>query len=81
MPIETIIEIHFGQVAAEQGKILAPLKPDTMLVETGMDSLCMAIIVARLEDVLGVDPFGAADDMEFPITFGDFINLYKKFIE
>jgi acyl carrier protein len=35
------------------------------LLETGLDSLCFAIIVARLEDELGVDPF-SVDDASFP---------------
>ena len=40
-------------------------------------SLCFAVIVARLEDDLGVDPFSADDDIGFPVTVGDFIALYE----
>ena len=47
-----------------------------MLVDSGLDSLCLAIIVARLEDALGVDPFSAKDD-DFPVTLGDFIKFYE----
>jgi hypothetical protein len=35
--------------------------------------------VARLEDLLGIDPFNAADVLEFPVTFGDFVRLYEAF--
>ncbi len=43
----------------------------------GSNSLCFAIIVARLEDTLGCDPFSADEEVEFPVTFGDFIQFYE----
>jgi hypothetical protein len=42
-------------------------------------TLSFAVIVARLEDLLGIDPFNAADVLEFPVTFGDFVRLYEDF--
>ena len=66
------------QVAVEQSKTLAPLTDQLGLLETGLDSLCFAIIVARLEDRLGFDPFSAAEDARFPVTVGDFIKLYEN---
>jgi len=68
---------QFERVAQEQKKTLAPLTDDLELLESGLDSLCLAIIVAQLEDALGVDPFSAARDAEFPVTLGDFIELYE----
>ena len=67
---------QFEQVAKEQTKELAPLSDDLVFVDSGLDSLCLAIIVARLEDALGVDPFSAKDD-DFPVTLGDFIRFYE----
>ena len=67
---------QFAQVAREQKKTLPPLSDDLVLLECGLDSLCVAIIVARLEDVLGVDPCSRAADADFPVTLGDFIRLY-----
>jgi hypothetical protein len=64
-------------VAAEQGKTLAPLHDDLVLLDSGLDSLCFAILVARLEDTLGYDPFTASDDVYFPVTLGDFIRFYE----
>jgi acyl carrier protein len=66
------------EVAAEQSKNLAPLSDQLGLLETGLDSLCFAIIVARLEDRLGFDPFSAAEDARFPVTVGDFIKFYES---
>ena len=77
MSVRSTIAAQFEQVATEQKKILAPLSDDLVLLESGLDSLCFAIIVARLEDALGVDPFSAAEDAEFPVTLGDFVRFYE----
>jgi acyl carrier protein len=77
MSIETTVRAEFEQVAREQDKVLAGLNDDTVLLESGLDSLCFAIIVARLEDQLGVDPFTASEDVYFPVTLGDFIKFYQ----
>jgi acyl carrier protein len=70
-----IIE-QFTRVAREHGKAIPQLDDDTFLLECGLDSLCFAIIVTRLEDQFGVDPF-SADNTLFPVTFGEFIRLYE----
>jgi acyl carrier protein len=77
MSIKTTIASEFEQVAKEQKKTLLPLSDDLVLLESGLDSLCFAILVARLEQRLGVDPFSAADDVYFPVTLGDFIKFYE----
>ena len=71
MPVKTTIIAQFQQVAREQDRMLAPLSDDLKLVQSGLDSLSFAIIVARLEDSLGVDPFNEAEAVEFPVTFGE----------
>jgi hypothetical protein len=68
---------QFTQVAREQNRKLAPLSDDLVLMDSGLDSLCFAIVVARLEDALGFDPFGATEDARFPVTLGDFITFYE----
>lgn len=80
MSVKSNIIAQFQQVAKEQDKLLAPLVDDLPLLESGLDSLCFAIIVGRLEDVLGVDPFSAAaaEDGQFPITLGEFISFYEN---
>jgi hypothetical protein len=37
-----------------------------------------AILVARLEDKLGFDPFTESDVIHYPVTLGDFIQLYES---
>jgi acyl carrier protein len=67
----------FEVTAADQERALQPLTDNLLLLDSGLDSLCFAIIVAQLEDELGVDPFSDLDDAFFPVTFGDFVQLYE----
>jgi hypothetical protein len=48
------------------------------LLESGLDSLCVAVLVASLDDALGMDPFSGDDDLVFPVTLGDFVRLYEN---
>jgi acyl carrier protein len=77
MIVRQEIVSQIQQVAQEQGKRLAPLKDDLTLLDSGLDSLCFAILVARLETTLGVDPFSENEDKPFPVTIGDFIHFYE----
>ncbi len=77
MNVKAAVVAEFEQVSQEHGKPLAELHDDTMLLESGLDSLCFAIVVARLEDRFGADPFQIAEDEHFPVTFGDFVKLYE----
>ena len=78
IPLEPVISATFRRVAASQGRTIAPLTGDLVLLESGLDSLCFAIIVATLEDELGYDPFTAAEDVFFPVTFGEFVRFYER---
>ena len=66
------------QIAIEQHVTLPPLDDDLSLHGTGFDSLGFAILVARLEDDLGIDPFTISEDAAFPLTIGDFIRAYEN---
>jgi acyl carrier protein len=77
MSIRSAIISEFEKVVKEQNKESAPLADDLVLLESGLDSLCFAIIVARLEDALGFDPFSTAEEVYFPVTLGDFIKFYE----
>ena len=79
IPVSTRLRIVslFENVAAEQNKRLPPLDDGLVLANSGLDSLCFAVIVARLEDEVGLDPFTASEEVYFPVTFGDFVALYE----
>lgn len=76
--IRTTIVSHFEQVATEQRHKLQDLHDDRPLMECGLDSLAFAVVVARLEDALGCDPFSFTESGAFPVTFGDFVQMYEK---
>lgn len=66
------------RVADQQGKHLPPLADDLPLLESGLDSLCIAILVATLDDRLGIDPFSGDGPTVFPVTVGDFVVAYER---
>jgi acyl carrier protein len=78
MSVRSTITEQFEQVALEQKRKLARLSDDLRLLDSGLDSLSFALIVVRLEESLGYDPFDVADDITFPVTFGDFVKLYES---
>ena len=65
------------RIAEEQQVALPQLDDDLLLHETGFDSLAFAILVARLEDDLGIDPFTISENAAFPLTVGDFVRAYE----
>jgi acyl carrier protein len=78
MSLKLMIVDQMTQVAREHGKVLAPLRDDLELAESGLDSLGFAVLVARLEDKLGFDPFSTLTAVSFPETFGAFVKLYEN---
>jgi hypothetical protein len=70
----------FEATAIDQERVLEPLTAQLALLDSGLDSLCFALIVAQLEDELGIDPFSELDDAFFPVTFGEFVQLYETAI-
>jgi acyl carrier protein len=78
MTVRSEIIAQFTEVAREQDKRLAPLTDGLELLESGLDSLCFAVVVSRLEESLEVDPFSASEDTLFPVTFGEFVSFYEN---
>jgi acyl carrier protein len=75
--IRTIVLSEIQQLAEAEQKSVPELKDDLVLLKSGMDSLMLAILVARLEEKLGLDPFTDSADVFYPVTLGDFINAYE----
>jgi len=78
MSVRSRIFVVMQQIAKEQKITLPPLDNELTLHETGFDSLAFAILVARLEDDLGIDPFTIAEDGGFPSTIGEFVRAYEN---
>ena len=80
MSVRSEILDQFKQVAHEQDKRLGPLSDELPLMDLGLDSLCSPLW-ARLETVLGVDPFSENEDAPFPVNLGEFIHFYENAVQ
>lgn len=67
------------ETADVRGSEIGALDDDTVLLESGLDSLGFAILVARLEEELGYDPFVMMDEPVYPRTLSEFIEIYQRF--
>lgn len=78
--LETRIHAAFNEVYAKQHGDLEPklLNDDTVLLETGLDSLGFAILITNLEEELGYDPFTESEEPYYPQTFAEFLEFYFK---
>ena len=81
MSVRSEILDQFKQVALEQDMQLAPLSDELPLLNSGLDSLCFAIMLSRLEIALGVDPFSESEDAPFPVNLGEFIRFYENAVQ
>jgi acyl carrier protein len=77
MTIKQAILTQIQQIASDQKISLVPLTDETVLNDSGLDSLGFAILVTRLEDELGLDPFTTSDEITFPITLREFVQVYE----
>ena len=78
MSVRSIVLNECEHIAKQQGINLQPLSDDLALLDSGLDSLCIAILVARLEDTLEIDPFSNSEEVGIPVTIGDFVRIYEK---
>ncbi len=74
---ETVVA-EMARIGNEHGKAMPPLEDGLPLLDTGLDSLCIAILVATLDDLLGLDPFSGDEAIVFPVTVGDFVAAYER---
>ncbi len=80
MQLRELIESMFSEVVASSGASLrGVLSDDSELLQTGLDSLGFAILVVRLEEALGYDPFVLTDQPVYPQTFGEFVAMYERY--
>jgi acyl carrier protein len=76
MSIRQVVYDQVQSVARQQRKLLPPLDDDLGMLESGLDSLCVAILIANLDDELNLNPFDS-DQVDIPVTYGDLIRIYE----
>lgn len=64
---QTNIDKHYDHISDDQ-----------VLLESGLDSLGFAILVALLEEELNFDPFQEMENAVYPTTFGEFVAIYEN---
>lgn len=72
---ETVVAL-IGELLEEDDLPVPALDDDTVLLESGLDSLGFAVLVTRLEDVVGYDPFSMMDEPVYPTTLSEFVDVY-----
>lgn len=82
MNVEQIIRDSLEQVALMANcQLITDIKDDTVLLQSGLDSLGFAMLVAQLEEDLGVDPFSQMQIAVYPRTFGEFVSIYRQALQ
>lgn len=76
---EVILEMFDEALESTESSLqCSELTDDTVLLNSGLDSLGFAILVARLEEELGFDPFVEMEEAVYPTTFGEFVAIYEN---
>ena len=75
---EKILELFFEALESTGSTLEGELSDDDLLLDSGLDSLGFAILVARLEEELGFDPFVEMEEAVYPTTFGEFVAIYEN---
>ncbi len=70
------VRTELTSLLAEDGSTFVHLDDDDGLADLGVDSLALAVLVTRLEDALGVDPFEEFQHSRLPRTVGELVALY-----
>jgi acyl carrier protein len=78
MSIRSEITDALTELFEEDDLPVPTLSDDLVLLETELDSLGFAVLVTRLEESLGFDPFSMMDEPIYPVTFGEFVEVYER---
>jgi hypothetical protein len=79
MTTRNTILLEFNLVLKDSGVTTKyELDDETILLDSGLDSLGFAILVARLEERLGYDPFVLMKEPVYPTTFAEFVAIYDQ---
>ncbi|NLW05412.1 MAG: acyl carrier protein [Pseudomonadaceae bacterium] len=76
---EKILELFDEALEASNAELQCEKVTDNLvLLDSGLDSLGFAILVARLEEELDFDPFVEMEEAVYPTTFGEFVAIYEN---
>ena len=79
MELEHTIRQTLDQVAIIANcQLIDNINDNTVLLQSGLDSLGFAMLVAQLEEDLGIDPFSQMQIAVYPHTFAEFVGIYRE---
>lgn len=70
---------HLEILLTEDGCDLPLMSDELILMDSGLDSLGFAVLVTRLEDDFGYDPFTIMTEAVYPRTLAEFVEVYEKY--
>lgn len=76
---KTIIRVFHEALESTDSELIGEITEDMILLESGLDSLGFAVLVALLEEELEYDPFALMEDAVYPKSFKQFIDIYEKY--
>ena len=79
MDLRTIVLEELKLLFEEDGLELPTLNDGLVLLDSELDSLGFAVLVARLDERLGYDPFTLMSEPVYPQTLGEFVHIYERF--
>jgi acyl carrier protein len=80
--LEQTIRDTLAQVAIIANcQLIDNINDDTVLLQSGLDSLGFAMLVAQLEEELEIDPFSQMQIAVYPRTFGEFVAIYQQALD
>ena len=72
------IQSELTQLLQEDGIEVPALTDSLVLLASGLDSLGFAVLVTRLDERLGYDPFTLMTEAVYPSTLGEFVAIYER---
>jgi acyl carrier protein len=76
--MHTLIIEEITRLLVEDGKPVPPIGPDDGLVELGLDSLSFAVLITRLEELLGYEPLDLIESGAYPRTVRELVAVYAQ---
>lgn len=81
MDLRELIKAELTELFEEDLLPVPEFNDSMVLLDTDLDSLGYAVLVTRLEERIGYDPFSLMEEPEYPVTYGDLVAVYRRFID
>jgi acyl carrier protein len=75
---DQIEKLFLSELENKDSAGMMEVPDDLVLLDSGLDSIGFATLVAKLEEELGFDPFVQMDEPVYPRTFGEFVEIYEE---